>query len=558
MKRFGLLISVLMLAVALSIYVVLRLSLPLTEGEISLQKLTNTVVVERDSLGVPTVRGSDRLDVARATGFLHAQDRFFQMDLMRRAAAGELSELLGASNVEFDKRRRIHRMRSVAQKALARSSASERAMMQAYAEGVNAGVQALTVRPFEYLILRTQPERWLPEDTILVAHSMFFRLNDSDASHDASYGRLHEALPEELYRFVTAPGSDWDAPLVGNAMKTPPIPGPAVCDLRSGIVVPDTKALFLPSSFFTEAPAAGSNSWAVAGKRSATGKAIVANDMHLGLDVPNVWYRMRLIVETPAPEEDQVNVTGVTLPGIPVVIAGSNGSLAWGFTNSFGDWSDLVLLEIDPKNASAYRTPNGFRPFDVYTEIIQIAGGEPIRLTVRSTIWGPVIGEDYRGRLRALRWLAHEPEALNLRLAKFERAVSVNEAVSLAPTIGVPPQNLMLADTDGNIGWTIIGRIPRRVGYDPKLPAYWSESETGWKGWVAPHDYPAVINPDSGYVWTANARVVEGELLALIGDGGYLLGARASQIRDALAKLEAATLDNMLAIQLDDRSRLHE
>ena len=186
MRRIGLVCTLLVIVVGLTVYLAVRGSLPALDGELSLQGLSSAVVVERDALGVTTVRGSDRLDVARATGFVHAQDRFFQMDLMRRAAAGEISALVGPGALELDKRRRFHRLRSVAREIVARSSPRERALLDAYAEGVNAGLQRLAVRPFEYLILQARPERWLAEDTILVAHAMFFQLNDSDASRDAA------------------------------------------------------------------------------------------------------------------------------------------------------------------------------------------------------------------------------------------------------------------------------------------------------------------------------------------------------------------------------------
>lgn len=340
---------------------------------------------------------------------------------------------------------------------------------------------------------------------------------------------------------------------------------------------------------------------------------MVANDMHLGLNLPNVWYRVRLIVtgagsdgpaddgegpqeeaeasvdgadtllEEPStpPEESGVSLdessasqdeldasldrsgavpeldaAGVTLPGTPLVVAGSNGSIAWGFTNSRGDWSDLVLIETDPANPDTYLTPDGYVPFDEYEEIIEIKGGEPEAVTFRWTRWGPVVGTDHRGRLQALRWLAHMPEAVDLGLSELETAASVTEALALAPRVGIPPQNFVVADARGAIAWTIMGRIPRRAGYDSSLPASWADGNAGWRGWLAPDEYPRVVDPESGLIWTANNRIVDGEILSHMGAAGYWLGARARQIRDALAAVERPRIEDMLAIQLDDRALL--
>ena len=291
---------------------------------------------------------------------------------------------------------------------------------------------------------------------------------------------------------------------------------------------------------------------------------MVANDMHLGLNLPNIWYRVRLIVTGDEPgdtaeesgDPPTLDAAGVTLPGTPLVVAGSNGSIAWGFTNSRGDWSDLVLIETDPDDPGAYLTPDGYVPFDEYEEIIEIRGAEPAAVTYRWTRWGPVVGTDHRGRLQALRWLAHVPEAVDLGISELETLTSVTEALALAPRVGIPPQNFVVADAQGSIGWTIMGRIPRRAGYDSSLPASWADGSAGWRGWLAPEEYPRVVDPESGLIWTANNRIVDGEVLVHMGAAGYWLGARATQIRDALAAVGRPRIEDMLAIQLDDRALL--
>ena len=530
-------------------------SLPKLDGEIRMAGLSGPVTVERDRYGVPTLRGGSRADVARATGFVHGQDRFFQMDLLRRSTAGELAALFGASAADFDRQRRLHRLRVLARAVVERAAPGERALLEAYAEGVNAGLEALPVAPFEYLILRTGPEPWRPEDIVLGNLAMFFELTDYDASRESGYARLLDGIPELLGQFVFAPGNRWDAPLVGDAWEMPPVPGPDVCDLR-GTATPET-GLEPQPDFRLDLPVAGSNSWAVAGNRTSSGQAIVANDMHLGLNLPNIWYRVRLIVTGDEPGgSPELDAAGVTLPGTPLVVAGSNGSIAWGFTNSRGDWSDLVLIETDPANPGAYLTPDGYVPFDEYEEIIEIRGGKPEAVTSRWTRWGPVVGTDHRGRLQALRWLAHLPEAVDLGISELESVTSATEALALAPRVGIPPQNFVVADAQGSIAWTIMGRIPRRVGYDSSLPASWADGNTGWHGWLTPDEYPRVVDPESGLIWTANNRIVDGSVLTHLGATGYWLGARARQIRDALAAVERPRIEDMLAIQLDDRALL--
>jgi penicillin amidase len=298
----------------------------------------------------------------------------------------------------------------------------------------------------------------------------------------------------------------------------------------------------------------GSNNWAVAGRLTADGGALLANDMHLGTRIPNTWYRASFVwadEEHPALEH---RVTGVTLPGAPPIIAGSNGHVAWGFTNSQGDWSDLVLLEIDPANPDSYRTPGGRASMERFEERIEIRGAEPEILEVRWTIWGPVLGEDHLGRLRALRWIAHDPAAVDLGLLRMELAQDVDQAILAAAETRLPAQNCAIADSSGRIAWTLMGPIPRRFGHDGSLPRSWAAGELGWDGLLEPAEYPSVVDPPTGRIWTANNRVVGGEMLRVLGDGGLALGARARQIRDDLMALEGATVRDMLDVQLDDRA----
>lgn len=525
----------------------LRASLPQLDGEAALAGLAAPVTVLRDARGAPTVRAQDRADLARATGYLHAQDRFFQMDLLRRSAAGELAELVGAAALPMDRQARLHGLRRVAARVLEREPAQRRALVQAYAQGVNAGLAALGARPPEYALLRAAPQPWRPEDTVLVIFAMYFDLQDENADREAQLALMRGSLPPGLTRFLTRHDSRWDAPLDGSVLPVAPLPGPEVYDLRRRqsagptLVVDETRS---------DDRMVGSNNWAVGPAVSADGAAWLADDMHLGLSVPNVWYRMRLEW---GQEGARRALTGVTLPGAPAMVAGSNGQVAWGFTNSYGDFSDLILLELDPENPNRYRTPEGYRLFTERVETLAVKGGEPVRIVVRETIWGPVVAPDARGRPRALRWAAHDPEATNMGLLGLEQAGDLEAAFAAARRAGVPAQNFLAVDQAGNLGWTIIGRIPRRVGFSGEKPVSWADG-AGWRGYLAPSQYPQVINPADGRLWTANNRVIGGEGLARLGDGGYALGARAQQIRDGLRALERATPADLLALQLDDRA----
>jgi penicillin amidase len=534
------------------VYWRLRGSLPTLEGEAAVAGMEAPTTVERDALGVPTIRGASRLDVARATGFVHAQDRFFQMDLLRRRAGGELAQLVGRAAVGWDRRIRVHRLRRVAERSLADATPSERQLLEAYAAGVNAGLAALADKPFEYLLLRTSPARWCAEDTVLVELSMFIQLTSWDGRHESNMGVLHDTLPSQMADFLAPPGTEWDAPDEGPAFATPPVPGPEVLDLRRAAAAESGSPARGVRPSRPEIP--GSNSFAVAARRSAHGGAILANDMHLGLRVPNTWYRAALAWPDPERPGRDLRVVGVTLPGTPAIVVGSNTHVAWGFTDSEGDWSDLVVLEVDPANPDVYFTPDGPRHFEHASEIINVKGAKSETIDVVSTVWGPVIDKDHEGRPRALRWIAHEAAAVNFNVLGLEGARTLDEALAVANRSGIPPQNFVCATADGHIAWTIAGVLPRRVGFDGRIPTSWRDGSRRWDGWLSPDEIPRIVDPPSGLLWTANARVIGGEALAKLGDGGYALGARARQIRDDLRALPLTDEGGMLEVQLDDRA----
>ena len=553
-----------------------RASLPQVDGTATVAGLSASVQIDRDALGVPTITGASREDVARALGFLHAQDRFFQMDLQRRQPAGELAALVGARALDIDQEIRVHRFRDVAHRALELAEPSYRRILEAYAAGVNAGLKGLAAPPFEYLILRATPEPWQPEDSMLTVLAMFNTLQGRQAAFEQSHGALRDTLPEPMFRFLSAAGSEWETPVVGTPIQRPPIPGPDVFDLRqqhhteaskhgrteSFLVATSTCASetkdFLDSVIpcFRDDVAAsiGSNNWAVDGAHSASGVAMVANDMHLSIGVPIIWYRASLAFPDPASPSSNQHITGVTLPGIPSMVVGSNGHVAWGFTNTGGDWSDLVRIDADPRDPAKYLTPDGPKAFEVFNEVIAAKGGASRNVAIRWTTWGPIVWKDARGREYAQQWIAHDARLLASDTTRPERARSVDELLNAIAGLGIPNQNVTMADESGRIAWTIGGAIPRRIGHSGITPESWADGTNRWDGYLAAAEFPRIVEPANGRIWTANAPVVGDAMLATIGEGGFADGIRARLIRDRLLRIEKATPQDMLAIQLEDRA----
>ena len=546
----------------------LHASLPALDGRITLAGLGGPVSVERDPLGIPWVRGATRADVVQATGFLHAQERFFQMDLARRRAAGELAAIVGPRAVPLDRAIRIHRFRAVAREAVRVMTASDRHLLDRYTEGVNAGLRALDAAPFEYLVLRQDPEPWQPEDTFLVILSMFVTLQEDDGAYERTLATMAQVLPVGMVDFLAPRGRSWDAPIDGSVLPSAPIPGPEVYDLRSRWTGPaaletapaeeaasrridrwDALLQAWDARSARRGGAVGSNNWAIAGRLTPDGRARLANDMHLPIRVPNTWYRAAL--EWRGADGARRVLAGVTLPGCPALVVGTNTYVAWGFTNTYADWSDIVRLELDPADRTRYRTPAGWKAVEYYDEVIRVAGAPDERERVAWTIWGPVLPSSSLGDALAYRWVAHDPERLATSLTPIEEARTVQEALDAANGRGVPGQNIVAVDRDGHIGWSIFGAIPRRVGLDGRLPASWADGARGWQGWLHATEYPRVIDPPSGRLWTANARVVGGDMLARLGDGSYEVGSRATIIRNRLMAREQFTDRDLLAVQLD-------
>lgn len=560
LRLLGSVLSVLVLlagAIAGWFYHQLRASLPQLDGSALLAGLSAPVSVTRDALGVPTVKAATRADAASALGYLHAQDRFFQMDLLRRRGAGELSELFGKVALPLDRTTRRHGFRALAKKVVAGLSPTNRSLLDRYTAGVNAGLAALKQKPFEYFVLRLSPEPWRPEDSLLVIYAMTLDLQDPTGVYEFSLATLRDHLGNAGVAFFAPLVSPDDAALDGSTAPPAPIPPADVLDLRTA---PKLAQGVAPGPF--PRPAAvdqpdadslpGSNSFALSGDHTASGAALLANDPHLELGIPNTWYRAALEWREPA----AAHIVGVTLPGLPFVVIGSNGHIAWGLTTAYADAGDLVTVDVNGIDHALYKIPgkDDLVEIEKRSDVIRVKGSDPVTVESQWTAWGPIVGADSKSRPLAYHWVAYDPAATNFEFIRLESAQTVADAIAIAHRAGMPANNFVVADSSGAIGWTIIGKLPRRVGFDGRLPTSWTYGDRRWDGFIHPDEVPTIISPTSGRLWTANNRIVGGPALALLGDGGYALPPRAAQIRDDLVPLEKATPRDLLAIQLDDRA----
>jgi penicillin amidase len=548
--------GLLCVAALLGAYLCLRGSLPALDGRLNAAGLSAPVTITRDVRGVPTITAANRADLAWATGFVHAQDRFFEMDLSRRLAAGELSELVGRVALAQDRNARRFRFRAVAREVLAQATPEQRAVVEAYARGVNAGLAALRARPWEYWVLGQQPAEWHPEDVMLTTYAMWWDLQASGFRREILRreinARLGGAVCEAGWKcamqFLYPRGTSWDAAaqLPAAPAATISVPEAAVLDVRSAAPAREAAAPL-------DEPLVGSNNWAVGGRLTATGAALIANDMHLNQRVPTIWYHARLRIAGGA-AQPALDLNGLTLPGAPLLVAGSNGRIAWGFTNSYGDWLNVERLECTAVNEQGMVTPAGLVPLKTLREEIRIHGEAAAVELVRSGPAGLLVQLDEADHACWFgAWLAQAPAATNANLMNLERASTVAEVLRLAPDIGIPGQNVMVGDREGHIAWTLFARIPEDTGAGRARAA---------GGWTTAADHPQIIDPPQARLWSANARVAsDARQLALIGGhlaslgAGYDLGARAGQIRDDLLALRGdVTPADMLHIQLDDRA----
>jgi penicillin amidase len=361
---------------------------------------------------------------------------------------------------------------------------------------------------------------------------------------------MEKVLPPAVTAFFTPdtdPYTDYfDRKACYQAEPSGSIPVRALKSLLTGHADPDHQTNVISVPFLGN----GSNGWLVAPAKIHDGRAILANDMHLKLGVPNIWYRAEL-------HYGSNHFAGLTLPGVPLPIAGSNRRVAWGFTNIQGDFSDLILLDMSPEAPNVYQTSHGMRQFGARSEKIRVKGTADELLLVRTTEWGPVLLQKLLGREVAIRWTVLDPRATNLDLLNLDRVSTVSEAIAVFNRAGGPPLSVLVADRQGNIGWSYMGKIPVRRGFSGLVSRSWARGEFGWRSYIAPEELPRLINPPSGYLASANQRMIGRDYPYVIGHD-YVNGYRAYRISEQLRALNRIREKDMLSLQLDTRAGFYD
>jgi penicillin G amidase len=593
---------VIALVAAVGAVTTVRRSFPDRDGRVDVPGLAGPVRVVRDDQGVPQVYADAASDLFLAQGYLHAQDRFFEMDARRHVTAGRLSELVGSSPdaLEADKVIRTLGWRRVAEQELPLLGASTRQYLQRYADGVNAYLRnrPLADLGVEYTVLDARLpgyriEPWTPVDSLAWLKAMAWDLK-SNYQDEVVRGRLSAVLPvkriEQLYpdypleqnqpilsdddlaataesesesvdSATASRGSADGAPVAGVG---PAAKGVAAGPGRPALAVAQ-RALDAIPQLVGRGDGIGSNSWVVAGSRTATGKPLLANDPHLTPSVPGVWYQMGLRC-TKVSAKCPFDVAGFTFSGMPGVIIGHNQRIAWGFTNLGPDVTDLYLERIV---GGRVEYDGRFQDLETRTETIRVRGGRDVPITIRSTRHGPLLS-DVLGSVAdagrdsaqarpddvtydvALSWTALTPGRTADAIFAMDLASDWKSFRAAASRFEVPAQNLVYADVDGNIGYQAPGRVPVRRGYDGRWPVAGWDGKYSWDSYVPFEDMPYVLNPADGFVVTANQAVSGAEEPFLTRDWSY--GYRAQRIRELLAARPRATASDLAAIQQDTRN----
>lgn len=548
--RRALVVLVLLVTVLLvAAWLYVRQALPVTEGQLEGAGLKAAVTITRDEHGIPTIKGNSIEDVMWGLGFAHAQDRLWQLEMHKRIAAGRLAEAFGESALDTDQFLRALGVRRAAARQWDSISGETRTVVQAYAEGVNAYVREhLAARPPEFIILGLQPSAWEPIDSVAWTTMMAWDLG-GNWNNELLRLRLSLKLPVERINELL-----------------PPYPG------AQPLPTMDYAALYrnlkLDASLGKQAQAAapesgldgiGSNNWVVAGSHTESGKPLLANDPHLRLSVPALWYFARL-------EAPGFKVAGATMPGLPAVVLGQNEHVAWGFTNTAPDVQDLYLEEIHPDDPTLYRTPEGWAKFETEEEIIRVKGKADVRMIVRATRHGPVISdapgpaEQLTGpraqptHALAMRWTALETPNTTLEAALgLNRARSVDEFVEASAKHVAPMQNMVVADVQGRIGMVSAGRVPvRKPENDLKglAPAPGWDAKYDWAGYLDTVLTPRELDPERGWIATANQRIHPPEYPHFI-TSEWTLPYRHQRIEQLLPAHPKHNVDTMARIQAD-------
>lgn len=572
-------------------------SFPQIEGEIRVDGLESPVDVYRDPMGIPHIYAASLHDLFFAQGYVHAQDRFWQMDAWRHIGSGRLSEMFGAGQLETDSFLRTLGWRATAEKEWAGMGADSKATLQAYTDGVNAYLKdhdgaALSL---EYAILKWlspdyRIEPWEPVHTLTWGKAMAWDLRGNLGEEIQRAILLKTLTPEQVDELF--PLYPEDHPTIVNQMD-----GAIESFNRSNVQSFDVpkdvldavrkNAALLDPILGSGGDGVGSNSWAISGALTDTGQPLLANDPHLGIQMPSIWYQVGLHCQpggtTPAgqPGDDcPYEVAGFSFAGVPGVIIGHNDRIAWGFTNVGPDVMDLYIERVNPDNPNQYEVNGEWVDFETRTEVINVAGGEPVELTVRVTRHGPVISETY-GPLKnegedgddefvpfkdkaglelpenyviALKWTALEPSTPFEAVWGFNQAQNWDDFREAAREFHVPAQNLLYADVDGNIGYQMPGDIPVRANGDGRFPVPGWTDEYEWSGFIPFEELPYAFNPPQGYIATANNQIPPRAYPYLVTadwDYGYRARRIVEMIESAPGEIDIAYIQEMQGDDFD-------
>lgn len=548
MKWIALSLLAALLLLAAGLFWYRSASQPQIDGSLRLPGLSAAVDVVRDAAGVPHIYAQSADDAYFALGFVHAQDRLWQLELNRRIPAGRMAEILGAKALPTDRFLRTLGVRRNAEQIFARLAPETRGMLQSYANGINAFLAARrSPLPPEFVLTGTAaPERWQPVDSLGWQTMMAW---DLGANWTQELLRMRLAQ-----RLSLAQINEFLAPYPGDAPLATRDYTPFYRQLAGTSRQLEALAQIAPPSYVE---GMGSNNWAVAGNRAVGGKPLLANDPHLGLAAPSLWYLAHL-------SAPGLNVIGATMPGLPIVVLGRNDRIAWGFTNTAPDVQDLYIERLRPGNARQYQTPQGWADFTVRTEIIKVKGQAEVRLEVRESRHGPVISGalaalekaplDAREHVVAFAWTALRPDDKTLQAGlQLNRARNWQEFVVAARDFGAPQQSIAYADIDGNIGMLAPGKVPlRKPENDLKglAPAPGWDSRYDWNGFIPFDALPRSYNPPAQQIVTANQKIVGADYPYFI-TSEWTLPYRAQRIAEMLAATPRHSIDSFALIQKD-------
>jgi penicillin amidase len=519
-------------------------SLPSYTGQADMPGLSAPATIYRDPYGVPHIFAATTDDAARALGYVHASERLFQMEMQRRAGQGRLSEVIGDSMLDVDKFVRTMGFYHLAESSFAALSPEAQRYFQAYADGVNAWLSEHPHSlPPEFALLRFKPEPWRPADSVVWGKLMALQLSHNYRLEMLRAHLADKLTPEQVQMIF--PPLAIDTPLT-----TQPHPRQ-----QNGLwIEPEHQTAEQQLDRFTGLDHGASNEWVISGALTDTGKPILANDPHLGLEAPILWYLARIV--TP-----DFTVKGATIPGLPIVLLGQNGHIAWGMTTTGSDVEDLFVETVDSDDADRYLTPEGPKPFDHRQEIIHIKGGADLTLDVRSTRHGPVLSDidaEMRagagdGKVMALAFAGlGDRDTSSEALLQLNHAENWQEFRHALELYQGPPQNIVYADIDGNIGFINPGLVPVRKKGDGLTPADGASGDYDWRGFIPASELPQLYNPTAGFIFNANN--------ALQWSGTYYYGTdweesfRAERLQYFFATLPQHTLATTAAMQADHTS----